>query len=100
MGKCGAVVVVLVPFGIDQMLKIVMLGKTAAQILTMLPNPACEIVGHSDVQRAVRMVRHDVYPSTRLLGHVKRGGAARGWKVGSSPTMTINRVTATDSAGP
>src|SRR5207253_10078420 len=68
---------VLVTFGVDKMLEIIMLGKSTAQALAVFPNAPCEIVGHPDLQCSVRMVRHDVHPSTCPLAHAECGGAVR-----------------------
>src|SRR2546425_9147933 len=73
---------ILVLLKIHEALQAVTLGETLDKALAMLPGATRQIVGHADVQDAIRPVRHEVNPSGGHLQQAPRGSRpspSRGW---------------------
>lgn len=67
----------VMPFVPDKALQPVTAREARQQPLAVFIGPASEVVGHADIERAVRPVRHDVDPAA--LPHAGRmsGGEVR-----------------------
>jgi hypothetical protein len=76
---------VIVVFGKYEPPQAILLGEVVDETHAMFLRPLGEVVCYAEVQRVVRSVGHDIYPS----GHPKSSSVGRSdsWMAGTRPVM-------------
>ena len=75
-------------FEVDQSFQVVLPGKSTERPCPMFGNPPYQIIRDPNIERAMRMVRHEVDPTAFHRDQTIRGSKAGAWMAGTRPAMT------------